>query len=53
MTDQPNKPGAEDKDGTPKPAAEQPAVENQGSVTPEDYPDQDRGKLDEADRGAD
>ena len=51
MTDRPNKPG--DKDGIPKPAAERPAVENQASVTPDDYPVHDRGRLNEADRGKD
>lgn len=39
MTDQPNKPGAEDGKGKPEPTGDQPAVENQGSVTPDDYPD--------------
>lgn len=52
MTDQPNKPDVEDKDGTPEPVADQAAVKNQASVTPEDYPTKDRGRLDEADRGA-
>ena len=50
MTDQPNKPGAEDEHGTPEPVADQPAAENQDSVTPEDYPEADRARLDDADR---
>ena len=53
MTDQPNKPGAEESDGTPKPVTEQPAVENQDSVTPEDYPEADRARLDDTDRKRD
>ena len=44
MIDQPNKPGAT-AGGEPVPADEQPAVENQSTVTPEDYPEPAKGDV--------
>ena len=46
MTDRPNKPGS---DAT-TPVEEEPAVENQTSVTPDDYPKSVGGKPDYKDR---
>lgn len=42
---QPNKPGGDIKsDGEQRDAGDRQAVRNQGSVTPEDYPDGSNGK---------
>lgn len=47
MTDQPNKPGADlDKGGKVRDAGDEQAVENQATVTPDDYPETDGGKPD-------
>lgn len=44
-TSQPNKPGGDrEADGTPRDAEDRQAVRNQGSVTPEDYPEGSNGK---------
>lgn len=51
MPDQPNKPGGDfDADGEPRAAEDERAVKNQASVTPDAYPENERGRLDEADR---
>lgn len=42
MPDQPDKPGAT-SGGDPTPIDDQPAVENQSTVTPEDYPEPAKG----------
>lgn len=44
MPTQPNKPGAEHPDGTPEPTDDQPAVENQGTTTPDVYPEPASGE---------
>jgi hypothetical protein len=42
---QPNKPGGDIKsDGAPRDAGDRLAVRNQGSVTPDDYPEGSNGK---------
>lgn len=48
MTDeQPNKPGADfKKDGKTRDAGDEQAVENQATVTPDDYPESIGGKPD-------
>lgn len=44
-TGPPNKPGGDrEADGTPRDAEDRQAVRNQGSVTPEDYPEDSNGK---------
>ena len=47
MAKETNKPGGSfDKEGKPRPVADQQAVKNQSPVTPDDYPDDDGGKPD-------
>lgn len=44
---QPNKPDGEiDENGKTRPVEDRAAVQNQSSVTPDDYPDDDGGKPD-------
>lgn len=51
MPTQPNKPGGSlDHDGAVRPAEDRQAVENQSTVTPDDYPSTDGGKPNYADR---
>lgn len=52
MTDQqPNKPGGDiQPDGTPRDVDDRQAVENQSTVTPDDYPDGSGGKPNYKDR---
>ncbi len=44
MTDHPNKPGVTGGDH-PTPIDDQPAVENQSTVTPDDYPEPAKGEA--------
>ena len=43
---QPNKPDGEVEDGKARRPKDRGAVDNQGTVTPEDYPDREEGKPD-------
>ena len=46
MPEQPNKPAGEEKEDAPRPIDDRQAIENQSSVTPQDYPDAIGGKPD-------